>query len=163
MLSEQRMSITCATGLKYLADQCYAKCPAQMIPLTTDETQCVSSVTCPPFITTADVVDSSLCNKVVFEVDPVTKLCTNSSYTQWNAGQCVAPCPPGFIENGLSCLKKTLDRHYSAPYCSNFLYAYEGGACRISWFAIALGLFLLVAIIYFAMQVSKPCYAVQSS
>lgn len=144
----KEMSLLCPSGYRLQAGQCWDKCPPQMQPLATDNSLCVSTVPCPPNITTPDLVDSSACNKVVFPVNVTTGLCSLPSYTQWVTGECLANCPPGFVDNGQACLKRTVDRQSVRPSCSNSWYVVSEGSCKPGWAALTWSASLLLILLY---------------
>jgi hypothetical protein len=138
------MALQCPTGYRLYNALCWEKCPPQMSVLATDPTLCVSSVPCPPTISTQDLVDASVCNKVVFPVN-ASGACANASYTQWVAGECLANCPPGYVDGGQTCMKRTIDRNSVSPSCSSALFSFDGSACRVNTLTYMLGAALLVA------------------
>lgn len=125
------MEALCPQGQILEQGACWSKCPPQMLPLATDMTQCVVNIPCPPTITRQDVADASVCTKVVFPVNAQEK-CTSLNFTQWMPGECLANCPPGFIDNGSSCFKRTQDRMSSQPTCANSFYMFDGSMCQMS-------------------------------
>ena len=141
------MALACPTGYRLYNAQCWEKCPPQMTVLATDHTVCVSSVPCPPTISTQDLVDASVCNKVVFPVN-ASGNCANASYTQWITGECLANCPPGYIDGGQTCLKRTIDRNSISPSCTSALFSYDGSACRLNstWILAGAALLVLLAL-----------------
>jgi len=156
------MEPVCPSGQKFEFGACWSKCPPQMSPLSTDLSQCVVNAACPPTVTQQDVADASVCTKVVFPVSPSTQQCSSSSFTQWVPGQCLANCPPGFIDNGQSCLKRTIDRISSLPTCASTWRHFDGAMCRPStwatlmWYVGLLALIALLSSAYYRWFV-KPC------
>ena len=120
------MSLQCPSNKELIDDLCYSKCPAGYEVQSVDFMVCVATTPCPYSITTQDTADNGLCNKVSFSLTNGT---CSEGYTQWLSGECFANCPLGFIDNGLSCGKRYLDRVSSYPNCSSSWYTYENGAC----------------------------------
>ena len=150
------MALACPTGFRLYNALCWEKCPPQMSVLATDPALCVSSVPCPPNISTQDLVDASMCNKVVFPVNS-SGVCANPSHTQWITGECLANCPPGYIDGGQTCLKRTIDRNSVSPTCSALFY-FDGAACRLGTLAYLFFAGLLVLAAMWAIRYwSAPC------
>lgn len=123
------MSLQCPSNRDLIDGLCYTKCPPNFDVQTIDFMVCVSTAACPYSITTQDPVDNGLCEKVAF---PLVDGTCSEGYTQWLQGQCYANCPAGYIENGLSCAKRSLDRSTSYPSCGSTWYTYDNGACVLS-------------------------------
>jgi hypothetical protein len=149
------MSLQCPSNKELIDDLCYSRCPPGYEVQTIDVLACVATVPCPYSITVQDPADNALCNKVSFSLTNGT---CSDGYTQWLNGECFANCPLGFMDNGLSCSKRSLDRLTSYPTCSSSWYVYENGACvygtgsTILIFVICLTSTLVILFILFMIM-----------
>lgn len=157
------MEPRCPNGQTLEQGVCWSKCPPQMSQLASNPSQCVVNVPCPATVTRQDVADASVCTKVVFPVNACGN-CSSASLTQWMPGECLANCPPGFIDNGSSCLKRTQDRMYSTPTCGSFYYHFDGNACQLNstasmaWYAAVIFLFIgILVLLYKLLAAPTEC------
>lgn len=116
--------------------------------LATDITFCVATTPCPLY-TTQDLVSANICNKTSF---PATGGSCTSGYTEWLDNECFVNCPSLFVENGLSCVKRTYARDTELPSCSSW-YVMDGNTCVLGyggWLLITLAIFLAVFLLFLA-------------
>ena len=133
--------MSCLTGYTLIRNICYEDCPSGYDAAEEDPSICVrNAISCADAGFTSDLVNpSTICVKT--PVPAVDGLCA-TNYTQWVSGQCYINCPPIFQENGLSCLKRSIQRYSILPTCS-FFFTFENGACRFSYFGICILLLIL--------------------
>lgn len=89
---------------------------------------------------------------------PAVNNACQAGYTQWIAGYCYIDCPVQFLENGLSCFKKSIVRDSSTPTCPTFLTTFGNGTCNLDWilFVILLvGVILGLRYFYFTLKVRQ--------
>jgi hypothetical protein len=144
----------CPVGYVFIESLCYGDCPYYTIPANEDPTKCVPAETCANAVDTLvsgvsplqnDDVYSLVCNKIGF---PKDILCPYD-YTEWRTGVCFINCPPGMIENGLTCLRKPIDRTSLSPSCQyNYLYFYNGRECILDPLSVLFTIFLILLVVY---------------
>ena len=112
--------VGCPYNCQLIDSLCYCECPEYTVPANEDPSKCVPSEPCEATVSssaytsiplTTDLVFSLTCNKVGF---PKSGSCANN-YTEWRAGYCYINCPPGMLESGLTCIRRTLQRPYVEP------------------------------------------------
>lgn len=151
----------CPSGCQLLQATCYCQCPLNSEPANEDPTKCVDIKPCSVYVIEADpqtpypgalISDptfSLTCTKRGYAVPMSSALgapqCA-TNFTQWQTGTCYINCPPGLLENGLSCLKRPLARPYQAPVCP-WYYTFDGTTCSINYM-YAIFVFILLAIFY---------------
>lgn len=143
------MKPSCPPGNTLYQDLCYGACPDNTLPANEDPTKCVSTTTCASYAPQAlsnDNVFDLVCNKI--PVAEVSGACPQG-FTAWQSGSCYINCPGGLLENGLSCLKRPIQRVFATPTCANFVYWYDGSACTINPLSVFF-IFLFCVAIYWA-------------
>ena len=141
---------------------CYSDCPDYTEPANEDQSKCVPSETCASAVSNLwvsgfiplinDAIFSMVCNKVSF-TKPSGGCPTG--YTEWRDEQCYVNCPPGMIENGLTCLRKPISRQSTMPICSNIFLWYSGNECSINIYS-GMGIFFILLI--FLIYLMKPYF-----
>ena len=157
---------SCPNNYTLIQNLCYSNCPQYTAPANEDPSRCVPEETCASTVSNLwssgqiplenDTVFSMVCNKISFTMP--SGGCP-TGYTEWRDAQCFVNCPPGMIENGLTCLRKPLARQFTSPTCSNAFLHFNGSECAVSMYA-ALLFFTVIAV--FLIYVLKP-YAPESS
>jgi hypothetical protein len=142
-------TVVCVGGSVLVGSQCLSTCPPNFVPLLTDKSTCVSTISCPLYTTEVDQV---VCQKSFSSVSPylINGICAIG--TMWAPERCYYPdCSAPFIENGFSCLKRTLTRTPSEPFCSSLFFTFDGSSCKnlsiFSWvglFAASLAIFYML-------------------
>jgi hypothetical protein len=153
-----RNKMQCPSNKTLLYSQCFSACPVGTIPFTQNETLCVSTLSCPA--STTQDLEPNICNKN-YLTPPVNGVCPIGQ-TQWIPGQCLINCNLSyFLEEGSSCMKKTIPRTSSNPSCyPSFLLSFNSIDCVLSatgFFFIAVVFLIFAAIAYFMWKKSK-CY-----
>jgi len=136
------MRPTCPDGCELLQTYCYCGCPENTLPANEDRTRCVPTQTCSSYAPGDLIADNTfdlLCNKVGTPKDTEC----DPNFTEWQAGLCFINCPVGLLENGLTCLKRSIPRPFQSPDCANVLMWYDGSSCAYN----PLSIFILLAII----------------
>ena len=134
-------TVVCVGGSVLVGSQCLSVCPPNFVTLLTDVSTCVSTVTCPLHTTEVDQV---VCQKSFSSVPPylVDGMCAQG--TMWAPDRCYYPdCAAPFVENGFSCLKRTVTRTPSEPFCSSLFFTFDGSSCQslsiFSWVGLFAG------------------------
>lgn len=133
---------------------CYCECPSYTTPANEDPTKCVPSEACASLVQNQlwsgqvpladDSVYSLVCNKIGFQkVDACPE-----DYTEWRTNMCYVNCPPGTIENALTCLRKPISRPFEAPQCSNLFLWFDGSTCSMNYFTITFVVLALIFVVY---------------
>jgi len=133
------MQPICARGCTYVQGSCYCGCPTNTIVANEDPTKCYPIVGCtatPDLL--SDPVFDLVCNKVGV---PIGTGCA-AGYTQWRTGYCYVDCPPQYLENGLTCIKKSVGRQLGVPRCRSSLMWYDGIECSYNPLAIFILFFI---------------------
>lgn len=145
------MNPTCPIGSQLYQGLCYGRCPLNTAPANEDPTKCVSSATCSSYVPSApyalmsDAVFDLVCNKIPAE--EVSGACP-VGYTAWQTGSCFVNCPGSLLENGLTCLKKPVQRPYTSPECSA-MYYFNGQSCTLSMNAYFLIFVIFVGFLWY--------------
>ena len=118
-----------------MGSTCYSNCPAGMVEASEDMTQCIpAGPTCSSYSATIsdnfyvlaqDPVFSIVCNKAGL----IKNISCPAGTTEWRSGYCYIDCPVGMVENGLSCLRRTIRRLEVNPECKNWLFWFDGTSC----------------------------------
>lgn len=151
------MNPTCMPPNILYQGLCYASCPSNTEPANEDITKCVTTATCSSFVPSApqslvnDTVFDLVCNKI--PVQETMGSCP-TGFTAWQTGMCYVNCPAGLLENGLTCLKRPIQRPYTLPMCNN-LYSFDGQSCTINYAAIFVLFLLFVALVWLVTPRSK--------
>jgi hypothetical protein len=147
------MKPSCPIGNTLYQDLCYGACPVNTLPANEDPTKCVSTTTCASYAPQAlsnDNVFDLVCNKI--PVAEVSGACP-AGFTAWQTGSCYINCPGGLLENGLSCLKRPIQRTFTSPVCTNTLFWYDGSNCSVNPLSIFF-IFLIGIAIYWLITYS---------
>ena len=132
----------CTGAYEYYNGECLSPCTPGTEVLTTDPTFCVATTPC-QLNTTQDLVAPNVCNKTSF---PASGGSCSTGFTQWLDGECFVNCSSLFVENGLTCIKRTYARDSVYPSCGA-LQTLDGSTCSLSvtgWFVIFISLFVFV-------------------
>ena len=143
----------CRIGYSLIQGSCWAQCPTGTIPANEDYTKCVLDVPCTTPNLIQDTVFSMQCNKVGV---PKAVTCATNFY-EWQNDYCFINCPSTtMVENGLSCIKKSVPRLYENPTCP-FLFLYWGSECVINPLSLFLvfGLFTFLVYKFLYKQTKK--------
>jgi hypothetical protein len=144
-------------GMTLVGKLCYSSCPANYMVRNNDVISCVANTPCPdPLV--EDVLDNSICIKteIVRNDDNDENFTCPIGYTLWFPGECYKNCPPGYIDTGTTCVKRTADRISATPACSSDWYEFDTatGSCIFSVrsvllvFSISLLAFLIIIIFF---------------
>ena len=153
-LNKQMSVPVCQQGCTFFSSVCYCRCPSGTSPANEDPTKCVPDApTCAVYAVNAgspgalsdDLIFTLSCTKI--RQSPVDGACP-SGFTEWQSGSCYINCPSGLIENGLSCLKRPVQRNYRNPVCDNSLYYFNGSDCVMSTSGLLFMIFLIATLLY---------------
>lgn len=151
----------CQPGCTLFQSTCYCDCPLNSVPANEDPTKCVDSLnTCQMYATSigqptsliSDPTFSLSCIKVGRPPE-IGGLCA-TGFTAWQSGTCYINCPPGLIENGLTCLKRPLVRAYEVPTCGDIIWSFDGTGCSLNYVFVVLAIiaFFFLYRIFFLKQ-----------
>jgi hypothetical protein len=149
--------VTCISGSTLVGEECLTRCPRNFEILSTDTSMCVSNVACPMDTTE---VDGDTCQK---SNTPAVDGACSAGQAQLQPGICFypSPCPAPFLENGIYCLKRKVERVSTSPYCSNSLYSYANGNCSTlsmyAWLIIIFGVFVVILILVLFYGQASNC------
>jgi len=149
----------CPGGFQLYQNTCYGPCPLYMEPANEDPSKCAASATCPTFCNNCDSlmndnVFSLVCNKI----GQAKEITCPEGFTEWQTGTCFINCPSGLMENGLTCLKRPINRQFVLPGCSMF-YLYTGTECTLNPIVLFFVVCLAAAFLYFAFVASSKLSA----
>lgn len=149
---------SCPSGMTLVADLCRGPCPTGSTSPADYPNVCVSTVPCPTG--TANDFTGLQCDKTTqgAGIVPATNNACPQGYTQWTTGYCYIDCSVQFLENGLSCIKKSVVRDSAQPVCTTFLTTYANGACNMDWLLFVIlfvGIMLLLRYYYFTYVKKK--------
>jgi len=151
----------CQHGCVMFDNVCYCRCPSGSSPANEDPTKCVPDFpTCSEYAVSAGFSSGALVSDPTFTLScikvrrPVEQsgLCL-SGYTEWQSGSCYVNCPSGLVENGLTCLKRPLQRSYKYPTCENSLYYFSGTDCYLSFNGVLFGIIIFVVVWYVCIRI----------
>jgi hypothetical protein len=141
----------CRSGYTLQENSCWAPCPNGTSPAKEDYTKCVLDVSC-GFGMTQDPVFDLQCNKVGFPKD----VSCSVNYYEWRSSQCFINCPSEtMLENGLTCIKKSLNRSNENPTCA-FLCLVWGSDCVLNPLSFFLVFVLFTFVVYKLFYTTKP-------
>ena len=130
-----------SSNFKYnnVLKKCLSVCRSNMIEFSYNPSYCIINETCPAG-TTENNIRSDQCDKI----DNGSPPCADGS-SEFVSGHCFVNCPlTGFTEAGTQCYKVISLRTEEDATCSNFLFYFSDGSCKLNLFII-LG-FVLVFI-----------------
>jgi hypothetical protein len=150
----------CQRGCTMFDNVCYCRCPTGSSPANEDGTKCVPDVpTCAAYAVNAGPSGPYLADDPIFTLSctkvrraPESGLCP-SGFTEWQSGSCYVNCPSGLIENGLSCLKRPLQRSYMSPHCDSGLYYFNGSDCILSSAGLLFFILFLILLWYVGTKI----------
>jgi len=103
----------------------------------------------------SDLVDdplfSTVCNKLGH---PINGVCP-TNYMQWQSGMCFINCPAPLLENGISCLKKTLERSIVQPHCASSFFWFNGYECVFNPFSLLLLVLFAALLVWYLKSFEK--------
>lgn len=148
---------TCSSDCTLYNNTCYCRCPTGTSAANEDPTKCIAdSPTCAVYAVNAgapgSLIDDQTFTMTCIKVrqDLEDGLCA-PGFTEWQSGSCYINCPSGLIENGLSCLKRPLQRSYKTPECDNGFFYLNGSDCVISLNSIFFA--LVIAVLFYFVYV----------
>jgi len=124
-------------------------CPKGSVP-SEDNSRCTSTVECSTFTIgdfelSQDESYKSVCKKIAIQKEAFGLDCPEGT-VEYLPGLCFARCPTGLVENGLSCLKRSI-RRPMLRMCRSLLTWYDGENCvpnplSILFITVFIGFFI---------------------